>query len=501
MFFRPSADDARLIVHHVGQVLVGLGALHVLPLSLAIGNGEWNAATALALGAGATLIAAQVAVRQRPEEARLEWAHGLVIVAVAWLVGALFAAIPLYLSGHLGTILDALFESMSGLTTSGLSLTQDLDHLPLSINLWRHLLHFMGGQGIVVVVISVLAVAGTQVGILYVGEGRDERIAPNVVRTARFIYQVAGIYLAFGTVAISLAVVLAGIEPGRALFHGMTLFMAAFDTGGFAPQSTSIAYYHSAVLEHVLMIFMVAGTLSFGLHYQLWRRRPGELLRHTETHVLAASTTVITTVALVGLASSGALDTVSGLFRKGVFTVVSAHTGTGFAVTHPRLFVTDWGALAPAAVVAAMALGGMASSTAGGIKAIRVGIAAVGLRRDITRVVAPPNALTVATYHTGQRRILRDEQIRNASMVLLLYVVSYLIGGLVGLFYGHDFTSAFFESTSAAANVGLSVGITAPGMPAPLEVLYLLQMWLGRLEFLTAFAFVAFVASIVRGRV
>lgn len=501
MFFRPTPDDASLIAYHVGQVLLGLGLLHVLPLILAVGNAEWNAASALGIGAGATLVAAQLAMWRYPAGTRLEWAHGLVIVAVAWLAGALFAAIPLYLSGHVANLLDAVFEAMSGLTTSGLSLTQDLDHLPLSINLWRHLLHFVGGQGIVVVVISVLAVAGTQVGILYVGEGREERIAPNVVRTARFIYRVAGVYLLFGTVAITAATLEAGLAPERALFHGVTLFMAAFDTGGFAPQSTSIAYYHSALVEVVLLLFMIAGALSFGLHYRLWRRRPGELLRHLETHVLAASTLVITTVALVGLASSGPLDTPTGLFRKGVFTVLSAHTGTGFAVTHPRLFVTDWGALAPAAIVAAMALGGMASSTAGGIKAARVGIVALGLRRDIARVVGPPAALTVATYHSGRRQLVTDEQVRSAGMILLLYLLSYIAGGLTGLFYGHDFTASFFESTSAAANVGLSVGITAPGMPAPLEIVYLVQMWLGRLEFLTAFALLAFVVSIARGRV
>jgi trk system potassium uptake protein len=182
---------------------------------------------------------------------------------------------------------------------------------------------------------------------------------------------------------------------------------------------------------------------------------------------------------LVGLARS-AYRAAGGLFRKGFFTLLSAHSGTGFGVNDGTLFVTDWGVLAPAAIVIAMALGGMAGSTAGGIKALRVGLTRQGHRCTTSAGAAARAALVVTTYHSGRKRILRDQVGRSAITVLLLYVLTYLAGALVALLYGRwDVTEALFESVSAAANVGLSVGIVGPGCRLGLQVTYILQMWLG----------------------
>jgi trk system potassium uptake protein len=334
-----------------------------------------------------------------------------------------------------------------------------------------------------------------------VSEARDERITPNVIRTARFIYLIAGAYLVVGTIALTIAINLAGIQLDRAVWHAANVFMAAFDTGGFAPYSTSISYYHSALVEWVLLVLMFAGTLSFGLHFQLWRGDRWELIRNLETRTLATTAFVLMVVLFIGLGRSGAYGDAGGLFRKGFFTLVSAHTGTGFSVSPPRAFVSDWGMLAPAAIVGAMALGGMASSTAGGIKAMRVGIAFKGLVADVRKVLMPESALVVQTYHSQRRRILRDETVRAATTVLLLYILTYLGGAMVGLAYGDwNITETLFESVSAAANVGLSVGITGPGMPVILELTYMLQMWIGRLEFVAAFALLGYVIAFVRGR-
>lgn len=501
MFIRPAPRDLRLIGFYVGKVIFGLGLLQLVPALLALALGEWDALSALAIGASLSIITGRMTELAFFTRRPLDWSHGMVTVALAWLFGAVFAAVPLYLSGHFGGFLDAMFDAMSGLTTSGLTVMQDLDHLADSMNLYRHLTHFAGGQGIVVVVLSLFAASSAQLGTLYVGEARDERILPNVVRTARFIYLVAGVYLLLGTAALTLANLWAGLPPASALFHGVNLFMAAFDTGGFAPQSASLGYYHSVAVESVAMVLMFAGTLSFGVHYQLWRGDRRELLRNIETRTLATTLLATTVLVLVGLGRSGALTDALPLFRKGFFTIVSAHTGTGFGVTAPRLFVTDWGLLAPAAVVGAMALGGMASSTAGGIKAIRIGLTGKGLIRDIRRVLLPESALVVATYHSQRRRILRDEQVRSAVTILLLFILTYLAGAMVGLFYGvGEFTETLFESVSAAANVGLSVGIVDASLPAVLKVTYLLQMYAGRLEFMAVFALLGYLVALARGR-
>jgi trk system potassium uptake protein len=498
---KPDGRDVRIIGFYLGKVATGLAAVMGLPALVGLALGEWNVATALLSGTALAVILGRVAEVRLATRSPLTWAQGTVVVALAWLVGPLLLGIPFLLSGVVEGWLDAWFEAMSGLTTSGLSVVQDLDHLPHSLALYRHLTHFAGGQGIVIVVLSLLAVAGGHIGTLYVAEGREERIVPSVVRTARFIFLVAGVYLVLGTLALFVALHVAGVSGWRALWHAVNLFMAAFDTGGFAPMSSSIAYYHSPVVELVLLVLMLAGTVSFALHYHLWRGDRHELYRNLEVRTLAVTIGALTVVVLAGLATSGAQLTSTGLVRKGFFTLFSAHSGTGFAVTNGRTYLSDWGVLAPAAVVTAMALGGMAGSTAGGIKAIRLGLTVKGAVQDVRRLLLPESALVVATYHTGHRRILRDRTLRAATTLLLLYVATYLAGAGVGLLYGRwEVTETLFESVSAAANVGLSVGIVDPGMPAGLQLTYLLQMWLGRLEFTAAFALLGYAGSLARWR-
>jgi trk system potassium uptake protein len=500
MALRPDRRDLRIIGYYLGKVSLGLSLMMAAPVPIALLLREFNSATALAVGAGIAAAVGQVAEWRLATRAELTWAHGTVIVATAWLIGPLFAAVPLFLSGHVATFLDAWFEAMSGLTTSGLSVVQDLDHLSYSMSLYRHLTHFVGGQGIVIVVLSLLA-AGGGVGTLFVAEGRDERITPSVVRTARFIFRVAGVYLVIGTAALFVALRVAGLDGWRSAYHAVTLFFAAFDTGGFGPTSQSIAYYHSAGVEAVIVVLMVAGTLSFGLHYQLWLGRWRELFAATEARALLTTMVGLTALTVFGLAASGAYEQPVGLLRKGFFTLVSAHSGTGFGVTSGTLFISDWGTLAPAAVVVAMALGGMAGSTAGGIKSLRIAFAVKGIVADVRRVLLPDAALVVSTYHSTRRRILRTPAVRAATVILLLYLLTYLAGAAVGLLYERwDITETLFESVSAAANVGLSVGIVAPDMPVGLQVTYILQMWLGRLEFVAALSLLGYVVALVRGR-
>ena len=500
MLIRPSREDVRIIGFYLGKVVLGLGAMLLIPLVVAVVMREWNDATALVCGIAVAVGFGSIAEWRLRTTRDLTMTSGLVTVALAWLAGPVVVSIPLFLSGHFASFTDAYFDAMSGLTTSGLALIQDLDHVTVPINLLRHLTHFAGGQGIVVVVLTALASGGARIGTLYLGEGRDDRIVPNVVRTARFIYFIASAYLVVGTAALWITGLVAGLTPGRSLFHAVNLFMAGFDTGGFAPYSTSVGYYHSASMEAVIVVLMIAGTLSFGLHYQLWRGRRRALVETLEPRTLAVTLTTTTVLCLVGLARAGAFEAPMGLLRKGVFTMVSAHTGTGFAVNSARLFVTDWGAIAPAAVVLAMALGGMASSTAGGFKAIRVGLISKAVIRDVRRAVLPDAAVTVAAQRGLTNRIITDGEVRAAISIVVLYMMATVAGALLGVYFGYPFDAALFESTSAMANVGLTVGITAPDMPYAMKLFTILQMWLGRLEFMAGFALVGWLYAAWRGR-
>ncbi|MFH1330479.1 MAG: TrkH family potassium uptake protein [Actinomycetota bacterium] len=499
MLIRPDAEDLRIIFHYLGRVLLVTAMFVILPLAWSVAGREWAPAFSFVLTAGAFALLGTLASAAPLREHRLDWSHGLVVVALTWLIVPGLGSLPLALSGHFADPLDAYFDAMSGLTSTGATLIQDLDHLAPSLNFWRHLLHFMGGQGIVLAAVSIFA-GGVGLSMFH-GEGREDRILPSVGSTARFIWWASLVHLLFGLVVLgSVAYFALGFTPLRSLFHGLLVFFSSFDTGGFAVQSTSIGYYHSVVFEAATMVFMLAGAMSFGLHYALWRGRHRlRSLGDLETRSLA--TTLVFTLALfmVGLVALGLFRSTGALARQGLFHIVSAHTSSGFT-TVPSSELREWDGLAFVAITLAMFLGGMASSTAGGLKAVRVGLVARVLKDQIKRVLLPDRAVVSSVYQQGGRRRLTPQVAQAALLVTLLFVALCLLGTAVALAYGYPLQEALFESVSATANGGLSVGIFSPDMPVALEVTYILQMWLGRLEFVAVFALFGFVVAAVRGR-
>ncbi len=499
MLVRPDAEDLRTISFYLGRVLLVAGGFATLPLAWALIGREWGPASSFVLTAGSFALLGVLLGLLRPGDAHLDWSHGMVVAALAWLVVPLVGSLPLVLSGHFANSLEAVFDAMSGVTTTGLSLLQDLDHLAPSVNFWRHLLHFMGGQGIVLAAVAVFA-GGVGLSLFY-GEAREERFLPSVASTVRFILWATAVHLVFGVAVLgSVAYFDLGFSPGRSLFHALLVFFSGFDTGGFAPQSTSIGYYHSAVFEAATAVFMVAGAMSFGLRYALWRGpRRLRALRNVETRSLAFTVLLTVVLTFLGLATLGLYRSVPALARLGLFQVISAHTGSGLA-TVASSELMQWGGLAFAGITLAMGLGGMASSTAGGVKSLRVGLAFKMLLDQVKTVLLPDRAVVSQAYYQGGRKRLTPALAQAVLLVSLLYVALYLTGAVVGLAYGYPLQHALFESVSASANVGLSVGLTSPSMPVVLEVTYLLQMWLGRLEFVAVFALFGLVAAAVRGR-
>lgn len=498
MLIRPGARDFQLIGFYLGRICLVMAGATALPAAWALVAREWAPLASFVLTAGVFALFGAVGSSYRPVESRLDWSHGMVVVAFTWVLVPIVGAIPFMLSGHFMDPLDAIFDALSGLSTTGLSVMQDLDHLAPSLNFWRHLLQFLGGQGIILAALSLFA--GGAGLTLYYGEARDEKIFPSVTSTARFIWAVAIVHLVFGVLLLTVVgVVAVGLDPIRSVFHGLLVFFAAFDTGGFAPQSTSLGYYHSAWYEGAAATLMVAGAMSFGLHFALWRRRARQARRSLEVKTIVATFLTTLTLVLIGLAVAGVYDGVFGLSRQGAFQALSAHTGTGFS-TVPSAELVAWSGLAFGGITIAMALGGMASSTAGGVKALRIGLTLKVLRDQVRQVLLPERAVVSKSYEQGGNRTLTPALAQAVMTVSLLYVALYLIGAGVGIAHGATLDAALFESISAGANVGLSTGLTDGAMPVILQSTYMAQMWLGRLEFVAVFALLGFVVSWVRGR-
>ena len=188
------------------------------------------------------------------------------------------------------------------------------------------------------------------------------------------------------------------------------------------------------------------------------------------------------------------------VFRKMFFQVVSAHTTTGLGTIYSRTFVRQWGPMAMLGIIMAMAIGASACSTAGGFKGIRMGIIFKGLIQDVRRLISPESARVVEKWHHVSTRVLDDATVRTAMLIVLSYAGIYAFGTVVGVYYGYDLMDAMFDAVSAGSNSGLSCGVVSPTLPPLMKVVYLFEMWAGRLEFMSLFALAGYLVALFRGR-
>jgi len=501
MILKPQLKDIKYIGYYLGKITIGVGFTMFLPCIMGlVFFKEINPALNFLISAEIALLCGLILTWLCKADQDLNWLQGMVTVALSWLAAMVLNAIPLYLSGHYKSFLDSCFETMSGLTTTGLTLVQDLDHLSYSHNLWRHLGPFIGGQGIVIIALA-LFMKGSAGGFkMYVGEARDEKILPNVIHTARFIWLISIVYLIIGTLALGIVGMLIGLKPQNAFFHGACVFMAGFDTAGFAPQSQNILYYHSQIFEIVTIVIIIFGSLNFNLHYQFWSGNRKELMRNIETRTFLLSAMVTFFIVTVGLNKLGVYSNALILFRKGFFQLISGHTTTGYMTIYAQQFIREWGDLALTGIICAMALGGSVCSTAGGIKMLRVGIIFKALKQDIKTLTLPEHAVVTQKFHHIKTIFLEDRQARTVLLITMTYITIYVLGAMVGVWCGYPLLNSLFESISAAANVGFSCGITDAGMPTILKVTYIIQMWAGRLEFMSVFALFGFLIAFFKGK-
>jgi trk system potassium uptake protein TrkH len=500
MIPKPQLQDLKNIGYYSGKIIIGVGLTMAVPMVVGLLFAEINPALDFLIGTEIALIIGLILTKLCFTEKDLNWMQGMIVVSLSWLAAMLVGAIPLYLSGHWSSYLDACFEVMSGLTTTGLTLVQDLDHLSYAHNLWRHFAPFIGGQGIVVIALCFFVKGVSGAFKMYVGEARDERLLPNVIHTSRFIWLVSIVYLILSTLVLGIVGIANGMKTANAFFHGACIFMAAFDTAGFAPQSQNILYYHSLAFEVITIVIMLLGAMNFNLHYHLWTGDRREMWKNIETRTLCITILLTFLITVIGLSQVGSYPRALIMFRKGFYQLISGHTTTGYMTIYARQFINEWGNLALVGLICAMAFGGGTSSTAGGIKMLRIGIIAKALKQDLRRIILPERAIVEQRLHHLKEIFLEDKQVRAALLITVSYLALYGIGTLVGMFYSYPFLDSLFESTSAAANVGLSCGITTPSMPVGLKLTYIVQMWAGRLEFMSVFTLIGFFIAVIKGK-
>lgn len=491
MWQRFSLYDLRVIGHYLGTLTQLFAALMAVPFVTALVFQEWKPAERYLLGIGIALVIGTLLQFLRIEPGRLGRRQALAVTGFAWIVLAFFASVPLFLSGHYATYMDALFDGVSGLTTTGATVALDIDHFSNADNMFRFMMHLVGGLGLIVVALS-LGIFGKRSGSsLYTAEGRSEHVVPNVVQTTQLILRITLVISFIAAVVLTALCISIGMEPVRAVLQSIWLAISAFNTGGFAPMAESVSYYNSIPIEVFLMLLMILGSISFVVHAEVWKGRLQSFFGDIEIRTMLIWLLVMTVVVAASLSASALFSDLPAIIRRGLFMVVSAFSTTGFqnVTTNQLTTVFSSGAFLALALIAAV--GGSAGSTAGGVKLHRVGIIFKSIVSTVKEAVSPSSARVVVSYNHLGRRVLSSDAVKEAMTVFVLFVITYSVGALVGIAHGYEASQAIMESVSMTSNGGIITGIVTPGMSPSLEAFYIFQMWAGRLEFVTLLAVLA----------
>lgn len=476
-----STRDLGLVLSNLGLILTILSPTFLIPIVVAILYKEYMYITGFVFGFVLMLATGMCLWKFFESEREMKIRHAVAVTALAYLFIALFGAIPL---GPVApSFLDAYFESMSGWAAAGLStIAPAADTFPHSINLWRHLMQYVGGMGIVVMSLVVLSKAGTGIEntAFYSSETRTDKIGVTIASTVRTLWILYLGFLAVSTVLLHLA--------GMNWFDAITHAMAGISTAGFSTHGESIAYFDSVLIEVVLMGIMILGSLNFLVLYTSMTGNYKELFKNIENKV-GAITFIIFLIPVVWALSSAYPSILQGA-RVGVFHLVSTLTTTGWMIESPENLLAVWGQFAFVLLILSMYPSGSSGSTAGGLKRIRIGLMVKAIQSEIRSVLSPKDTIIVNKFHHIKDSVADDKIFREVFVLVFAHLVLVSLTTLLAMAYGYPLIESFFEASSALMLVGQTSGITQVGMPALLKVAYILNMWAGRLEVIPALIFI-----------
>ena len=478
----------------VGTVLKWLSVPLMFPFFVGLYYGE-DAWVFAATAAGVLVVG--FALEYVDPEPELRGREAFLTVSVIWLAASVVGAVPYVLaeSGAVAHPVNALFESMSGFTTTGATVMDDISFETHSraVMMWRQLTQWLGGMGIIVLgvaILSRLSVGGAQLMEAETPGQGIEKLAPSIVQTARILW---GLY--FGVTVVLAALLygfyLAGFADGMTLYNSVAHALTTMPTGGFSPEARSIEAF-SPVVQWTLALFMLVAGTSFALLWTVFdERNPLKLLENGEFRlyvgIIGVASALGTVLLYLGAGTEPAVGNGEGALRESVFQFVSIVTSTGYASADFEL----WGASAQLLLFAAMFVGGMVGSTGGGVKVLRWAVISKVLKRELYGI-SHPDAV-VPLRMSG--RVLDEDAVRGVLAFFVLYFLVFLLGAVVimedSLRAGLSLSN--FEALSASAalvgNIGPAFGVVGPmggygGFTNTTKMLMFLMMWMGRLEIL-----------------
>lgn len=467
------------VIHALGMMLIMFSVTYILPICTSL---IYQDGTLLdfALAMGMTLaVGCLMWLLTRHNKGELSIRHGYLLVVMMWTAMPAFATLPLLLLINGLSFTDAYFETMSGMTTTGATVLTGLDALPPALNLWRHELIWLGGMGIIVLAVAILPLLGIGGRQLYKAETpgpmKDSTLTPRITETARNLWLV---YLCI-TVACIISLNVAGMSWLDAVCHAFS----TMGLGGFSTHDASVGYFNSAVIEFVLIVFMLLAAMNFATHFLAWREKSLKLyLRDTE----ALATIILILVSCLAIGTflwwQGTYPSFWTALRHASFNLVSIATDCGFS----SVDFNRWPMFAPLWMLFLSCISSSSGSTGGGIKMIRTLILVKQAGREFLKLLHPTavNPLKIGG------RVVPNNVVFSVLGFIFLYFMSVVVLTFALVISGLDFVSAFSGIIACINNAGPGLGILGPasnyGVLSDFQTwVCTLAMLIGRLEIVT----------------
>ncbi len=384
----------------------------------------------------------------RPGTSEIYARDGFAIVSLAWLFVSFFGALPFTFSGATNSFMDALFETISGFTTTGSTVFSDIESLPKGILFWRSFTHWMGGMGVLVLTLAVLPSAKANTLHIMKAESpgpNPEKLVPKIGQTAKILYS---IYIAMTLLEIILLLV-----AGMPLFDALVNSFGTAGTGGFSVKNISIEAYNIISFEIIIAVFMFLFGINFTLYYQSLRGNIRSALKDGELHFyfgIVIGSIIIITINLTG----SVYGTFGEALRYSTFQVSSIITTTGYSTANFDL----WPALSKLILVLIMFVGASAGSTGGGIKCIRIFILFKIIKREVYKIIHPRSVYTVKI----NGRAIEEEKLSGIMAFFAAYIIIFVISVLVVAIDNKDIVSTFTAVAATINNIGPGLGLVGP---------------------------------------
>ncbi len=471
-----------VVVHYASLLLIGIGLCMLLPLAFSLGYGEDDTLafgiSILVTGGSGLLL---YFVTPSGKGVTISRREALAFVTLSWILASLFGALPYQLAGTFSNYLDCFFEAISGFTTTGASVMTSIEGEPHGILLWRSFTQWLGGMGIIVLLVALFPLLGIGTAYLFEAEAPGpevQRLQTHIRDTSRTIWI---IYVGLSTVEVAL-LALVGKLP---FFDSLCHTFATMATGGFSTRDFSIGAYDSLSVNIIVIGFMFMAGINFALYYTLlWRHSLRGFWENTEFRLYLLL--LISVSLLIGgdLILNGDYAS-SKAFEEASFHTVSIQTTTGFAISD----FNDWPAFSQIALLALMVIGASAGSTGGGLKVIR---AAILFKYAYRQIFMSFNPKAVIPLRMGGR-VISEKIVSRIIGFTILYMAFLFTGTLIMAALEHDFATAISSVVATVGNIGPGLGLVGPAenyaaISAPGKVVLTLCMLVGRLEILTVLA-------------